>query len=131
VIDDQLQAEWLTAVPTVLAIQFVVGPYKPEFLKGDTVGVVTPVPGLGLVREGLWNTSAFQVLLVGRDRDHARLKQSAFQIDSALVFGDWPAQVWGTQVTLVDRTGSEPTPVQQDEHQRQAWACTYFAENSP
>jgi hypothetical protein len=130
-IDESLLADWLSAVPTVLTIKFVVGPYRPEFGKADTIGVVSGTPGPGLLDDGLWNGSGFQVMLEGRDRDHAKLKQAAFDIDHALIFGDYPASLWGTWVRSVDRTGGEPSPQQADEHQRQQYFCTYFAEVSP
>lgn len=130
-LDDQALADWLTAIPTDLTVEFQVGPYRPEFMKADTIGLVTPTAGPGEIREGLWDGAAFQIQLVGRDRDRAALKSSAFQIDQALRFGDFPAQLWGTWVTAVGRVGSGPTPLQEDEHQRQAWTCTYFAEISP
>lgn len=127
---DQDLADWLTAVPTVLGVKFQVGPYRPEFNQADLVGLVTPTVGPGQIEDGMWDVVGFQVALVGRDRDNARLKKSAFQLDDAIIQGDYPAALWGGWVRVAYRSGSAPSPQQLDEHQRQAWICTYLAEVS-
>lgn len=129
-IDDQALADWLTAVPTDLVVKFRVGPYRPEFAQADLVGLVTPTAGPGLIEDGIWDVQGFQIEIVGRDRDRAGIKSSAFQIDQALVFGDYPAMLWGTWVRVAYRSGSAPTSQQLDEHQRQSFICTYLAEVS-
>lgn len=129
-IDDQALAEWLTAVPTDLEVRFRTGPYRPEFSQADLVGLVTPTVGPGLIEDAAWDVEGFQVEIVGRDRDRAKLKSSAFQIDRAIVLGDYPAALWGTWVRVAYRSGSAPSSQQLDEHQRQSFVCTYLAEVS-
>ena len=129
-IDDAQLAAWLTAVPTALTVQFQVGPYRPEFDRGDLVGLVTSTTGPGLIEDGMWDVVGFEVLILGRDRDQSQLKTSAYQIDTAIVLGDYPAALWGGWVRSAYRSGSGPVAQQLDEHQRQMFSCTYLAEVS-
>lgn len=129
-IDDELQRAWLEAVVTDLAVPFVVGPRIPEFGRGDILGIVTPSPGAGLVLEGINDVVGFQIRIVGRERDYARLKTSAVQIDKALLFADFPAAMWGGWVTVITRAGGGPSPELGDgnDRDRVAFVCTYLAE---
>lgn len=122
---------WTTAVPTELGFEFVPGPREPEYGQGDLVGVITPLEGPGLVLEGAGDRSSFQVKLVSREFQANELQRAAFAIDQALVFGDYPAELWGTQVQFVTRTGGQPSVIQEDEHDRVAYVCSYIAHETP
>lgn len=123
--------QWVSALPTTLSFKVVPGPREPEFLQADLVGTITPIPGPGLTLEGSGDQSAFQVKLVAREYQGNDLQLSAFQIDTALLFVDVPAELWGTQVQYVTRTGGAPSALQQDELDRVAYVCSYIAHETP
>lgn len=129
-IDDELLRAWLEATVTDLGVLFFVGPRIPEFGQGDILGVVTPSPGAGLVLEGINDVVGFQIRMVAREREYAKLKISALQIDKALVFADFPAALWGGWVTTITRAGGGPSPELGDgnDRDRVAFVCTYLAE---
>lgn len=129
-IDQQLQADWMNDLVESLigGRPFVPGPREPEFGVGDFIGVITPSLGLGLQRAGLWDVEGFQVKFVGKERDRARTNQVMSLVDRELIEMDVPLSLWGSWITSVDRAGSPPTQLQEDEHLRIAWVCTYFAE---
>jgi hypothetical protein len=126
-IDPELLRVWLQEVPNDLSMEFVEGPRVPEFLRGDDIGVVTMLEGPGYTLEGSGGFGSFQLRLVARERDQDKLRRTAFQLDNALLFGDYPVDIWGTWITSVDRTGGEPSPLQEDEHDRVAYVCSYIA----
>lgn len=129
-IDDAALAAWLTATVDDLGVPFVVGPRIPEFGRADILGVVTGAPGLGLTMEGINNIEAFQLRLVGRERDYQKLKTSAYQVHRALMFANFPGSLWGTWVTSVTTAGGGPVPELGDgtDLDRVAFVCTYLAE---
>lgn len=122
-------ANWLTAAvaATALAPKIIPGPRVPEFVKADTIGVVTLLPGAGLALEGLFDQPAFQVELIGRERDRDELEDAFDEMDRALIWLDVPANLWGTRVVQTGRTGGGPASTQADEHQRISYACSYWA----
>lgn len=128
-ISTRLLADWLTtsASATALAPKVVPGPRAPEFSKADTVGLVTMLPGAGLALEGLFDQPAFQLELIGRERDQDKLEDAFTVLDRALIWLDVPADLWGVRVVQVGRTGGGPAATQQDEHQRVSYACSYWA----
>lgn len=127
-IQTSLLAQWLTDTTssTELKPKFVPGPRTPEFVKADTLGVVTLMPGPGLALEGTFDQTAFQVELVGRERDQDRIEQAFAVLDKAIVWLDVPANLWGTRVVQADRVGGGPSSSQIDEHQRIAYTCSYW-----
>lgn len=122
---------WLDAITTELDLKFVKGPRAPEFLRGDRVAVVTPLEGPGLTLEGAGSVASFQIRVVAREFEEDELRKSAFQLDDALLFGDYPANLWGTRIQYVSRTGGEPSSLQEDEHDRVAYVCSYIAHETP
>lgn len=130
-IDLPLLVAWLDSVDTVLDLKFVKGPRAPEFLRGDRVAVVTPLEGPGLTLEGAGSVASFQLRIVAREHDEDALRKSAFQVDEALLFGSYPADLWGTRIQYVDRTGGEPSSLVEDEHDRVAYVCSYIAHEMP
>jgi hypothetical protein len=130
VIDDQLQRDWLDAVSTDLAIEWVVGPRIPDFGNADLLGVLTPVTGPGPVLEGINTVVGFQLRMVAREHDYAKLKNTANTIHRALLFADVPADIWGTRVVWIDVAGGDPVPEPADgrDLDRVAFTCTYLAE---
>lgn len=127
---DQLVV-WLNAVPTDLGTAFVDGPRQPEFGNADDVAVVTALGGLGLTLEGFGDQPSFQIKMVSRDHRRSVLHRSIMQIDTALLFGDFPADLWGTRVQYVDRSAGPPESAQEDELDRVAYVCTYIVHEMP
>lgn len=130
-IDMELLAQWLSAVPTELNLRFESGPRAPEFLQADRIGLVTAFGGLGVTLEGAGDQSGFQVRLVSREFERGKLQKSASQLDQALLFGDYPADLWGTTIQYVDRASGGPEASQEDELDRVTYACTYIAHETP
>ncbi len=128
-INTQLLAQWLTtqASATALAPRIVSGPRAPEFVKADIIGLVTPLPGAGLALEGLFDYPAFQIELIGRERDQDKIESAFTTLDRALVWLDLPSTLWGVRVVQLDRVGGGPAATQQDEHQRISYTCSYWA----
>lgn len=127
-----LLVTWLNAVPADLDFLFVSGPRKPEFGRADEIGVVTPLEGPGLTLEGAGSVASFQIEIIGREHKLALIQKTAFQIDSALLFGDTSGvDLWGTFVQYVSRTGGEPTLGQEDEFDRVSYTCSYIAHETP
>jgi hypothetical protein len=126
-IDAELLRVWLDAVPNELSLPFRRGPRPPEFANADRIGIVTMLEGPGERLEGAGDMASFQLRLVAREFETEKLRRSAFAIDSALRFGDWPLDVWGTHVISVDRAGGAPSELQEDELDRVAYVCTYNA----
>lgn len=123
---------WLNAVPNELDIKFVPGPRKPEFGRADELGVVTPLEGPGLTLEGAGSIASFQVEIIGREHKLDEIQKTAFQIDTALLFGDVNGvELWGTFVQYVGRTGGEPALGQEDEFDRVSYTCSYIAHETP
>lgn len=118
---------WFEALALPVEFKFFPGPRVPEFGKGDRIGVVTPLAGPGETLEGIGENSSFQVALIGREHAAADLQAAAFQVDSLLLFGDYPADLWGTFVQSVSRVGGQPSPIQEDEHDRVRYVCSYIA----
>lgn len=129
-IDDALLAAWLQNVNDELSVPYFVGPRIPEFGRADVLGVVTPSPGLGLTLEGVNQVVGFQIRWVAREASYAKLKLSAYQTDRALIFADFPTQLWGAWVTSITRAGGEPSPELGDgrDLDRVAFTCTYLVE---
>jgi hypothetical protein len=130
-IDYTLFVAWLDAIPTTLDYRFRQGPREEEFGRADLVATVTPLPGPGLSLDGLGNQPSFQIKLTGRERQADDIRKTAFEIDTALLWGAYPFDAWGTYVQYVDRTGGEPSVLQEDEHDRVAYVCTYVAHETP
>lgn len=130
-IDTDALVTWVNAISTEIEMKFVKGPRNPEFLKADLVGTITPLEGAGLTLEAAGSLSSFQIRMQSREHQESALRKSAFQIDEALVFGDWPADVWGTRIQYVGRTGGEPAILQEDEFDRVAYVCSYVAHETP
>lgn len=124
---------WLNAIPLPVGVSYkwVRGPRVPEFGQADLVAVVTPLEGPGLALESAANLSSFQLQLTGREFVHDTIQKAAFAIDDALVLGDYPADLWGTRVQYVTRTGGAPAPIQEDEHDRIAYVCSYIVHEMP
>lgn len=122
---------WLTAVPTELDYSFRKGPRQPEFGQADLVALVTPLEGPGLTLDGLGSVSSFQIKLVAREHQETACRKSAFQIDDALLFSDTPGDLWGTWIQYVNRLGGEPASLEEDEHDRIAYVCSYVAHETP
>lgn len=131
-IDLTLLVAWLNTVPNDLGTKFVPGPRKPEFGKADEIGVVTPLEGPGLTLDGLGSVGSFQLEIIGREHRLAVIQKAAFQIDSALLFGDTNGvTLWGTFIQYVSRTGGEPALGQEDEFSRVSYSCSYIAHETP
>jgi hypothetical protein len=130
-IDLDLLATWLTAVPTELQLQFKPGPRLEEFQRGDRLGLVLGLSGIGLTLEGGGDVASFQIRTVAREFEEAKLRKSIFQIDNALLFSAYPADVWGTRIQWVDRSGGQPESQQQDALDRVAYVCSYIAHETP
>ena len=130
-IDYDLMIAWLNAVPTELGHQFVLGPRQPEFQLADKVGLVTPQQGPGLTMDGLANVPSFELKVTAREYQHMPLRRTAFALDKALLFGAYPATLWGTRVQYVDRIGGEPGSFPEDEHDRVAYLCGYIVHEMP
>jgi hypothetical protein len=126
-LDPELLKDWLNLVPNTLSIPFVRGPRSPEFSHADLIGVVTMLEGLGESLEGIGDHPSFQLRLTARENQQADLYRSAHQIDDALRFGDYPADLWGTWIVAVTRSGGGPSELQADEHDRVSYVCTYNA----
>lgn len=129
-IDDELQRAWLDAVSTDLDIEWVVGPRIPEFGNADLLGVLTPVAGPGPTLEGINTVVGFQLRMVAREHDYAKLKATAYTVHKALLFADVPADLWGTRVVWISTAGGDPNPEPADgrDLDRVAFTCTYLAE---
>lgn len=130
-IDMVALAQWLDAVPTELDLRFSASSRQEEFGRGDLVGQVTAQPGPGLILEGMGSVASFQIKAVAREHQEPALRVSAFQLDDALLFGPFPAEVWGTRVISVDRLGGEPSSLPEDELDRVAYVCSYIAYEMP
>jgi hypothetical protein len=130
-INTELLVTWLAAVPTELTMVVVSGPRHPEFGRGDRLVIVTALGGIGTTLEGAGDTASFQLRLVSREHEREALQKTAFQLDTALLFGDYPADLWGTTVQHVDRSGGGPESSQEDELDRVAYVCTYIAHETP
>jgi len=130
-IDTELLVTWLAAVSTELDLGFVSGPRPPEFVNHDRIAVVTAFGGTGFTLEGAGEVSSFHLRLVSREHERAKLQKTAFQLDTALVFGDYPADLWGTTIQYVDRSGGGPESSEEDELDRVSYVCTYIAHETP
>lgn len=126
-LDAALLRDWLNAVPLDLDVPFERGPRVREFGNADISGLVTMVPGPGELMDGVGDYSSFQVRLTSREANQEQLRKSAFQLDTALRFGDYPADLWGTWIVSVERTGGAPSELETDEHDRVSYVCTYNA----
>lgn len=130
-IDFAALAAWLDTVPTELSFKFVVGPREPEFGQGDQIAMVSALGGQGLTLEAAGDLPSFQVKLTARDHQVAELHRSAFQIDAALILGDYPENLWGTRIQYVTRSGGGPESLPEDELDRVSYVCTYTAHETP
>lgn len=126
-IDADLLQVWLQAIPNELNLPFKRGPRPPEYGNGDRLGIVTMLEGPGETLEGVGDVASFQLRLIAREFEVAELRRTAFAIDEALRFGDWPSDQWGTHVVWVARAGGGPSELQEDELDRVAYVCTYNA----
>jgi hypothetical protein len=124
-IDPALLVTWLNGVALELEIPFKRGPRQPEFGNGDLLGLVTMLEGSGESLEGIGAGPSFQLRIVGREHQQDALYRSAHAVDAALRFGDYPAELWGTQVVTVNWSGGGPSELLEDEYDRIAYVCTY------
>lgn len=129
-IDAKLLALWLSALLTgqPQAPSFAVGPMRPELEFPDNLGIVTPMPGPGSGTEGLLDFPVFQIRVRGLQPYYGQLANQANMVDQALVFGLYPANIWGTRILAVTRSGSGPVPIDEDSvNQRISFMCNYLA----
>lgn len=102
------------------------GPREPEFGNGDRLAVVTPLGGAGVSLEGVGDQPGFQVRMMAREFELAELKLSVYAVDRELLLGQqFPADIWGTRIQYVTRTGGGPSPLQEDEFDRVVYVCSY------
>lgn len=127
----QLLCDWLSLVPTELGHRFEPGPRQPEYGRGDKIGLVTLQPGPGLALEALADQPSFEVKMTAREFQHAKLERDVFAIDRALLFADYPDDLWGSRVQYVTRVGGAPAPIQEDEMDRVAYVCSYVVHEMP
>lgn len=128
-IDPVLMALWLSALLSgqPQAPNFAVGPNRPELEFPDNLGIVTPMPGPGSGTEGLIDFPVFQIRIRGLTPYYAQLANQANMVDQALVFGLYPANIWGSRILTVGRPGSGPVPVNEDPtNQRISFMCNYL-----
>lgn len=128
-IDPVLMAMWATAVlqGQPQAPRFEVGPPRPELEFPDNLGMITPMPGPGSTTEGLIDLPVFQIRVRGLAPYLLQLANQANILDQALVFGVYPANIWGTRILAVTRSGSGPVPINEDEaNQRISYLCNYL-----
>jgi hypothetical protein len=126
-IDADLRLAWFKELELPSSFGWFNGPRQPEYGNGDLVGLVTDLEGPGEDLEGMGDWGSFQVRLVGREFELPNLRASAFLVDSSLRFGDYPADLWGTRIRTVTRTGGQPSVLLEDDLDRVAYVCTYLA----
>lgn len=127
-IDPDLMALWLSAVLTgqPQAPTFAVGPDRPELEFPDNLGIVTPMPGPSSSTEGLIDYPVFQIRIRGLAPYRFQLANQANMVDQYLLFGVYPANIWGSRILAVARSGSGPVPIAEDEvNQRISYMCNY------
>lgn len=123
----KLLVEWHRALVLPIEFGWFPGPREPEYGVGDNVAVITPSQGPALDLEGVGDWSVFQTKLVGKEHQYDDLQKSAFEADRQLVRElTLPADLWGTRVVTVDRVGGQPDMLQEDEHDRIAFVCSYL-----
>lgn len=128
---DQLAA-WCAALvadidnaPTV----FTIGPeLVPEYEFPEIQGFVTEFPGGASEMEGIVRLRTFQVRIRTLLPYYQSGRACAERIDLALMFGDWPQNLWGTRILAIGQTGSGPSPVTEDQQAgRIGFTCNYYA----
>jgi hypothetical protein len=130
-IDLDALVTWLAAVPTATGAPVVKGPRQLEFGNADELVMVDALGGLGMTLEGAGDQPGFRLKLVAREFREAQLRQTAFQLDTALVFGDYPDDLWGTRIQYVERSAGPPELLPEDELDRVSYVCTYIAHETP
>lgn len=126
-LDPDLFGAWLNAVPTELNIPFEHGPRVREFGAADVTGLFTLLEGPGDSLEGVGDHISFQLRATAREYQQNALYRSFRTVDDALRFGDYPADLWGTWIVSVSRSGGAPSELPTDEHDRVSYVCTYNA----
>lgn len=120
-----MMANWLYER---LGIPFFVGPDVPE--QPDSMGVITTLPGLGTLNDGLFDQPQFQIAIRGLQRDYANAEAVANKVDKLIVFGDYPNEDWGGWVITAYRNSSSPSPQALDSGRRVVFVCTYVAQEA-
>ena len=118
--------EWHKTLTLPIEFGWFAGPREPEYGRGDNVGVITPGPGPGSDLEDIGDWFGFQAKLIGKEYQFDDLQKSAMELDRTLRFLAVPADLWGTRVRAVVRSGGAPDMIQEDEFERIAFAGNYL-----
>lgn len=128
-IDAQALVNWCGALVSEVdqAPQAALGPMRPELEFPDNLVLVTMLSGSGTEMEGVVRRPAFQVSVRGLFPYYSQLQAQANTIDLALMFGNWPLNLWGTRILTAEHVGGEPAPRMDDmQSQRVVFDCSYI-----
>jgi len=126
-LNTSLMRDWLKAQTTK---PWFVTPFDDEM--PDVHGLITVVPGPGMLREGTFYNAAIQLSWLGKQRVNESAEDFARSTDEMLMDSMlYPHSLWGCRVLSCDWVGGAPSPVQRvDAGRRATWTCTYLFDAS-
>lgn len=105
-----------------LDVPITPGPQLPDL--PDEYVLLTPYGGTGLNTDGVFDSRAWQVRVVGPQNDYIKGEGMADAIDLAFI-SHMSAHVSGQWVTSIERVGGAPTPLMVDDADRTHFTCNY------
>lgn len=124
---DQLKAWVVTLnVEGVTESSLNQGPFIPDM--PGVMLTLSMLPGLGIMLDGAADSVAFQARARGEPFDQSGVEKMAFALDDAMLGAQFPVQIAGAEILLVDRSGGQPVALgPPDNGDRFDYVCTYRA----
>lgn len=94
----------------------------------DRYFVLTWTGGPGLALEYVLDRPSFQIRAIGEQGSYDDAEALAFELDSKLLAGPWPATIGGTRVVGLTRAGGPPTALPQNDADQTSFTCSYIIE---
>jgi hypothetical protein len=102
------------------------GPYIPDM--PAALVTYTMLPGLGIMLDGAADSIAFQQRVRSEPFDQSGAEKMAYALDTAMLSAQFPVQIAGALILLVDRSGGQPAPLgPPDNGDRFDYVSTYRA----